>query len=101
MLKCEYLTQRYAEEYVDVVLGDIEPERLHTIKVLDYNDEYVRIYYVLDHFETRRPGYGFVAEISNDKRINSNHMEYCVWSKYGSASSVVWPYWWHFIYGGL
>lgn len=24
-----------------------------------------------------------------------------IWSASGSASDVIWPYWWHFIYGGF
>ena len=24
-----------------------------------------------------------------------------IWAEEGSASEVIWPYWWHFVYGGL
>ena len=92
VLKCEYLTHKYAHEYVDIVLDGCEPERLDKIKVLNYDDGYVRIYYVLDYYGTTEPGYGFVAEIKNGERIRPDLMDDCVWSDYGSADDFVWPY---------
>ena len=92
IIKCEYLTHKYAQEYVDIVLEDYEPERLHKIKVLDYDDGYVRIYYVLDYHGTTKPGYGFIAEIKDGKRIRPDLMDHCVWSNYGSADDYIWPY---------
>ena len=92
IVKCEYLTYKYAQEYVDIVLDGYEPDRLEKIKVLDYNYGYVRIYYVLNHYETKEPGYGFVAEIKNGERINPELMDSCVWSRHGNADEYIWPY---------
>ena len=92
IIKCEYLTYKYAQKYVDIVLDGCEPEGLHKIKVLNYNGGYIRIYYVLDYYGTTEPGYGFVAEIANGERIRPDLMDHCVWSNYGSADDYIWPY---------
>jgi len=92
IMRCEYLTDKYAHEYVDIVLDGCEPERLEKIKVLDYKDGYVRIYYVLDYYGTNEPGYGFIAEIKDGKRIRPDLQDTCVWSKYGNADEYIWPY---------
>lgn len=92
IVKCEYLTHRYAQKYVDIVLDGCEPERLHKLKVLNYNDGYIRIYYVLDYYGTTEQDYGFIAEIKDGKRMNPKLADDCVWSNYGSADDYIWPY---------
>lgn len=65
-------------------------------KVLRCNSKEAEVYYVSDgmshgdvlHFEKAEDGW---------KQTNWK----TVWSASGSASGVVYPYWWHFIYGGL
>ncbi len=92
IIKCEYLTHKYAQEYERIVLDGCEPERLHKIKVLDCKDSYIRIYYVLDYYGTTKPGYGFVAEIKDGERMNPALADKCIWSNYGSADGYIWPY---------
>ena len=44
------------------------------------------------------------ANILTFEHNNGNWIEtewVTVWSTSGSASNVVYPYWWHFIYGGF
>ena len=92
ILWCEHLTDKYSQNYVDKVLEDVEPERLHKFKVISCKHDYVKIYYVLNHYETMEPAYGFVAEFKNGERINPEVSDKCVWSSYGSADGFVWPY---------
>ena len=89
IIKCEMLTKEYGGEYVDIVLEDMDCERLAKIKVLEYSDNFAKIYYVLNHYKTMKPAYGFLVEIKDGKRTGSEH---CVWSSMGSADGFIWPY---------
>lgn len=64
------------------------------VKVLEYTEKYSKVYYY------NRAG-GSVLEFTKKnngwKMLSWN----TVWSDTGSASNIVWPYWWHFIYGGF
>ena len=65
-------------------------------KVLDYSDDMAYIYYVSDEMSS--------ASIVCFRYINNKWecTSYStVWSTTGSASETIWPYWWHFIYGGF
>ena len=76
----------------NTMIGEID-----YLKVLDYSDTSARVYYV----GVDKAG---GDEVIFFKRGGGWFVEkwYTIWSgRGGSASNVIWPQWWHFIYGGF
>lgn len=98
LLRCEYLTQKYYDDFeyaytANTMLGDME-----YFKVLSCNGKYAEVYYVSKNYT--------IADVLTFKKIQGewvyNSWKSTVWTTLGgSASEVIWPYWWHFIYGGI
>ena len=96
LLRCEILTLMHGEEFKEAykqntMIGDIE-----YLKVLEYSETSAKVYIVTINHSS-----GNILTFSkvNNEWIYSKWE--VVWSDMGSASGVVWPYWWHFIYGGF
>ncbi len=65
-------------------------------RVLEYSDSYAKVYYVNRDLTGELLGF----EKENGEWVYTEWRT--IWSACGgSASEVIWPYWWHFIYGGL
>lgn len=99
LIKCEILTRRYCSDFEyayknNTMLADEE----YDFKVLDCDGANARVYYV-------SKGKTDAHVLTFEKRnANANWVETkweTIWSTSGSASEVIWPYWWHFIYGGF
>ena len=96
LAKCEYLTHKYHDDfkygYVDTnMLGDME-----YFKVLSCDGKYAEVYYVSENMT----GANIISFVKIDDEWIYNSWA-TIWSTTGSASEVIWPYWWHFIYGGF
>ena len=97
LAKCEMLTYQHYDEFSEIyrentMIGDID-----YLKVLEYEDNYARVYVV-----SANKGSGDVLLFSKENnKWQYDAWERTVWSDEGSASEVIWPYWWHFVYGGL
>lgn len=96
LIKCEILTHKYFDvfEYAytnNTMLGEME-----YFKVLNCDNEKADIYYVS---KDMTDGNVLTFEKQDDVWIQTEWRT--VWSTSGSASCVIYPYWWHFIYGGL
>lgn len=97
MIKCNVLTLLHGNEFKEVykettMIGDID-----YLRVLDYSDTYANVYYVSEN----KTG-GDVLQFINRNNVWECSSWKTVWSGTGgSASEVIWPYWWHFIYGGF
>lgn len=98
LAKCEILTIKHGHEFGDdlfkenTMIGEKE-----YIKIINYTDTYARIYYV-----GIKMSHGEILSFSKENgQWKYENWERTVWSDTGSASEVIWPYWWHFIYGGL
>lgn len=97
-LRCEILTIIHGKEFPDdlysenTMLGDTK-----YIKILDYSSDFARIYRVGENYSG-----GDILTFTKEKgKWKYNDWE-TVWSgRGGSASGVIWPYWWHFVYGGI
>ena len=96
LVKIDIQTHAHYDEfeyaYMDgTMLGDME-----YFKVVYYDDYMAQVYYVS---EGRSGGDLLVFENNGDawKQVYWG----TIWSSTGSASDVIWPYWWHFIYGGF
>lgn len=97
LLRCEILTFMHYKEFnmiyqEDTMIGEIE-----CLKVLKYEDQKALIYYV----SVNKTG----GDIVEFYKKNGDWI-FCKWKTVwsgsgGSASGVIWPYWWHFIYGGF
>lgn len=83
LLKCEINTYKHGKEFEH--MEQIDPGN-GTIKVLDYSDDYARIYYKT--FE-----YGIIYKYKkyNNKWCFEEWGE-TVWSRRGSADGFIWPY---------
>ena len=102
LIKCEVLTYQHYDEFKDAyrentMLGDME-----YFKVLRYapsRSNIAQVYYVgKGHAGGDVLTFQYNYEADCWKEISWS----TIWSGVGgSASEVIWPYWWHFIYGGL
>ncbi len=102
LIKCEVLTYQHYDEFKDAykqdtMLGDIEYFKV--LSYAPYRSGIAQVYYVgEEHAGGDVLTFQYDYELDMWKRILSN----TIWSGVGgSASEVIWPYWWHFIYGGF
>lgn len=96
LMKCEVLTLLHREEFETIYRENTMLGEIDYLKVLEYSEEYARVYYVS---ENRSAG-DILSFVKQGDKWKYDYWE-TVWSATGSASEVIWPYWWHFIYGGL
>ncbi len=98
LAKCELLTLLYGAEFENNYQNNTMIDEIDYLKILQYTENTAKVYYVTENKST--------GEVLIFKNIN-NEWVYdqwygTIWSGIGgSASGVVWPYWWHFIYGGI
>lgn len=96
LIRCEILTRQYDSDFqqawkANTMLGEME-----YFKVLECDGVEAKVYYVSTGME-----------MANVLSFQKNHGKWeevgweTIWSKSGSASEIIWPYWWHFIYGGF
>ncbi len=97
LARCEVLTWKYGHYFETAYFEHpMTGESLDYFKVLRYSDTAAEVYYVAREYT----GNILWFEKQNGQWENTGWT--VVWSNCGgSASEVIWPYWWHFIYGGL
>ena len=96
IIKCEVLTDKYFNDFEyayasNSMLGDME-----YFKVLQCDGKTAKVYYVSKGMADANV---LFFESKGGKWIETEWET--VWSDSGSASGVVYPYWWHFVYGGF
>ena len=96
LIKCEILTKAHYDDFKqaykqNTMLGEIE-----YFKVLSCNENTAKVYYV-----SKGMTEGSVLTFKNNNGVWQKTSWETIWSASGSASDVIYPYWWHFIYGGL
>ena len=96
LIKCEVLTEKYYDDFElaytqNSMLGDME-----YFKVLSCDGVTAEVYYVGKDMS----GADVLTFQYTDGQWSQTAWE-TVWSSTGSASEVIFPYWWHFIYGGI
>ena len=96
LVKCEIITMMHKDEFLDqtlyeenTMIGDME-----YIKVLNYSKNYARIYYVSKGHSLG----SLIGFIRDEGKWKYSEWEAGGWSASGNADSIVWPYWWHFVY---
>lgn len=97
LIKCEVLTLLYGQEFESIYRENTMMGEIDYLKVLEYSDVEARVYYVSAH----KSGGDILKFSKNEEQWCYDSWEKTVWSSTGSASDVIWPYWWHFLYGGI
>ena len=96
LIKCEILSHKYYDIFEQAYKQNTMLGEMEYFKVLSCDGNTAEVYYVSKGMTdanvlTFRNNNGTWQEISWET----------IWSTLGSASEVIYPYWWHFIYGGL
>ena len=96
LIHCEILTAQYFDNFglaytENTILGDLE-----YFKVVRCNGKSAQVYYVTEN-KTSGNVIDYVYEDGKWQQMSWS----TVWSDSGSASDVLFPYVWHFIYGGI
>ena len=86
LIKCEVLTHRYNDAFATAHQGNPMIGDVRYFKVLSCDEESAEVYYVTDVC-------GHVLTFRNRNGIWTETNWRTVWSKVGSASDIVWPYW--------
>ena len=98
LIKCEILTAKYYDDFKTAHLQNtMLREELEYFKVLRCDGDTAEVYYVGKGM-TR----GDVLTFEKQAGVWVETYWETIWSGTGgSASDVIYPYWWHFIYGGI
>lgn len=94
LLKCELLTHEYSDDFELAYQDNTMITDVKWFKVLNCDGNTAEVYYVSD-------ACGNVLEFVNQNGSWVETRWRTVWSKSGSASDVVWPYWWQCFFTGL
>lgn len=93
--KCEIYSALYGDEFYGLDESSTNMvEKAKNVKVLEYTTKNAKVYYY------DKSGACIFAFEKNNNKWQMKYWD-SVWSATGSASEVIWPYWWHFIYGGF
>lgn len=97
LAKCELLTLKHGSEFAEIYKENTMLSEQQYWKVLGYSDQIARVYYVgMNHSSAN------ILTFQNmDGQWRYDGEWETIWSTSGSASQSIWPYWWHFIYGGF
>ena len=96
LIKCEILTQKYFDVFDQAYKQNTMLGEMEYFKVLSCNENTAEIYYVSKDMTG-----GNLLTFQNSNGIWQEISWKAIWSTSGSASEVIYPYWWHFIYGGF
>ncbi len=101
LINCEILTAQHYDEFKDAYKQNNMLIDMDYFKVLScnlYKSDIAQVYYIGKGNSCADVlTFQYNAENGLWEEITWN----TIWSKGGSASEVIWPYWWHFIYGGF
>ena len=96
LIKCEVLTKIYSDDFEHAYKQNPMLEEMEYFKVLTCDGKTAEVYYVSKGMTN---GDVLSFEYHNGTWVETSWDT--IWSDSGSASEVIYPYWWHFIYGGL
>lgn len=96
LIKCETLTQKYYDDFENAYTQNSMLGEMEYFKVLRCDGNTADVYYVSKGMTGAN-----VLSFENKNGIWTETNWNAIWSDSGSASEVIYPYWWHFIYGGF
>lgn len=96
-IRCEIMTHLHYDEFTKAYQQNaMLSDKMETFKILDYSDNAATVYYIGEGYSG-----GDVLEFEWQDGAWHESGWRTIWSASGSASEVIWPYWWHFVYGGF
>ncbi len=102
LIKCEVLTHKHYDEFKDAYKQNTMLDDMEYFKVLSYSPyrtyDFAQVYYVS---KGNTAGNVLTFKFNHDAELWEEISCSTIWSTTGSASEVIYPYWWHFIYGGF
>ena len=102
LIKCEVLTHKYYDVFKDAYKQNSMLGEMEYFKVLSYSPYHTyglaQVYYVS---KGNTAGNVLTFKFNRDTDLWEEISWSTVWSTTGSASEIIYPYWWHFIYGGF
>ena len=96
LIKNEILTQKYYDDFEQAYTQNTMLGEMEYFKVLSCDGNTAKVYYVGKDMSG--------ADVLTFKYTDGVWQQMSwetIWSTSGSASEVIYPYWWHFIYGGF
>ncbi|MBO5064592.1 MAG: hypothetical protein J6D06_00550 [Clostridia bacterium] len=96
LFRCEILTKKYYDDFQQAYTQNTMLGEMEYFKVLSCDGNTSEVYYVSKGMTDAN-----VLTFRNNNGVWQETSWETIWSASGSASEVVYPYWWHFIYGGL
>ena len=96
LINCEILTKKYYDDFKHAYTQNTMLGEMEYFKVLSCDENTAEVYYV-----SRDMTDANVLTFQNNNGVWQEIAWETIWSTSGSASEVIYPYWWHFIYGGL
>ena len=96
LIKCASLTNKYRNDFEFAYKDNTMVGEMESFQVLECDGQTAQVYYIEEEKAA--------AHVLTFEKVSENWQETewrCIWSTTGSASEVIWPYWWHFIYGGI
>ena len=96
LIKCEILTQKYHDDFKRAYTQNTMLGEMEYFKVMSCDGNTAEVYYVSKGMaDANVLTFQYTGGVWQEKSWKT------IWSTSGSASEVIYPYWWHFIYGGL
>lgn len=96
LIKCEILTHKYHDDFEQAYKQNTMLGEMEYFKVLSCDENTAEVYYVSKSMTDAN-----VLIFQNNNGVWQEISWKTIWSTSGSASEVIYPYWWHFIYGGI
>ena len=96
LIKCEVLTLIYNDDFQSAYMQNTMLGEIEYFRVLKCNGRTAEVYYVSKGMTA-----GNVLSFEKKNGTWEETSYQTIWSVAGTASEVIYPYWWHFIYGGL
>lgn len=96
LIKCEVLTYKYYSDFERAYTNNTMLGEMEYFKVLSCDGMTAEVYYVSQDKTDAN-----VLTFTNESGTWIETSWNTIWSSSGSASDVIYPYWWHFIYGGF
>ena len=93
LIKCEILTQKYFDDFEQAYTQNTMLGEMECFKVLNCNGSTAEVYYVSKEMTDAN-----VLTFENKSDTWTEISWRTIWSASGSASEVIYPYWWHFVY---
>ena len=96
LIKNDILTLKYHDDFAQAYTQNTMLGEMEYFKVLRCDGKNAEVYYVSKDMT----GANVLTFEKKDGVWQETAWE-TIWSTSGSASEVIYPYWWHFIYGGF